>query len=191
MEPVVDVPLSFLKNLEKSRAIMELAESKKKTTPMSASAGLMSESFEPEQYLTEIPEQHMSSPTERRPYNADMVHNSNLPESVKKIMTEFPTNSPDMFVSGYMPDTSKVRMDLMEDIQPAPKMPKNVNELMQGKQPTQPVRSQQPITSNDEHIRNVVREEMLRVFGESYIEQIKKDTIKQTLTSLKKKGLLK
>ena len=90
-----------------------------------------------------------------------------------------------------MPDTSKVRMDLMEDRQPAPKMPKNVNELMQGKQPTQPVRSQQPITSNDEHIRNVVREEMLRVFGESYIEQIKKDTIKQTLTSLKKKGLLK
>jgi hypothetical protein len=151
----------------------------------------MSESFEPEQYLTEIPHQQMSSPTERRPYNADMIQNSNLPESVKKIMTEFPTNAPEMYVSGYMPDTSKVRMDLMEDRQPAPKMPKNVNELMQGKQSSQPVRSQQPITSNDEHIRNVVREEMLRVFGESYIEQIKKDTIKQTLTSLKKKGLLK
>jgi hypothetical protein len=32
---------------------------------------------------------------------------------------------------------------------------------------------------------------MLRVFGESYIKQVKEDTIKQTISTLKKKGLLK
>jgi len=185
METPIDVPLSFLKNLEKSRAVMELAEAKKKTTTTSASAGLMSESFEPEQYLTEIPHQK-SAPTEKRPYNADMIKNSKLPESVKKIMTDFPTTAPDMHVSGYLPDTSKVRMDLMEDRQPAPKMPKNVNELMQNR-----VNNQQPVMGNDDYVRNIVREEMLRVFGESYIKQVKEDTIKQTISTLKKKGLLK
>jgi hypothetical protein len=63
--------------------------------------------------------------------------------------------------------------------------------LCKANNPSQPVRGQQPITGNDEHVRNVVREEMLRVFGESYIEQIKKDTIKQTVSSLKKKRLVK
>jgi hypothetical protein len=92
-------------------------------------------------------------------------------------------------MSDNLPDISKVRMDLMEgDREPEPRMPKSVNELMANRKATKPTNANY---SDDEHIKSIVREEMLRIFGESYIKQIKEDTVKQTLTTLRKKGLLK
>jgi hypothetical protein len=80
-------------------------------------------------------------------------------------------------------------MDLMEgDREPEPRMPKSVNELMANRPTTKVTNTNY---SDDEHIKSIVREEMLRIFGESYIKQIKEDTVKQTLTTLRKKGLLK
>lgn len=170
---------------------MELAEAKKSSKPNSSNRGMVEESFEQQELLTELPAQHRASVTEPRAYNSQMIANSKLPESVKKIMTEFPTQPPDMFISEQMVDTRKVRMDLMYDErEPEYKTPTSINELTQNRSARQATNSR-PVESNDEHIKNIVREEMLRVFGESYIEQIKKDTIKQTLATLKKKGLLK
>jgi hypothetical protein len=71
-------------------------------------------------------------------------------------------------------------------------MPKSVNELMANRQTAKPTNTNTNTNySNDEHVKSIVREEMLRIFGESYIKQIKEDTVKQTLTTLRKKGLLK
>jgi hypothetical protein len=189
MQNPIDVPLSFLKNLEKSRAIMEMTDKTKGKPNNSRVSDMMTEEFEPHEYLTEVPSQYHEPVSQPRMYDNHMIENSKLPDSVKKIMKDFPTQSPDMFMSDNLPDISKVRMDLMEgDREPEPRMPKSVNELMANRKATKPTNANY---SDDEHIKSIVREEMLRIFGESYIKQIKEDTVKQTLTTLRKKGLLK
>jgi hypothetical protein len=193
MQNPIDVPLSFLKNLEKSRAIMEMTDKTKGKPNNSRMSNAMTEDLEPQEYLTEIPNQYHEPVSQPRMYNSAMIENSKLPDSVKKIMKDYPTQSPDMFMSDILPDISKVRMDLMEDDrEPQPRMPKSVNELMANRQTAKPTNTNTNTNySNDEHVKSIVREEMLRIFGESYIKQIKEDTVKQTLTTLRKKGLLK
>ena len=193
MQNPIDVPLSFLKNLEKSRAIMEMTDKTKGKPNNSRMSNAMTEDLEPQEYLTEIPNQYHEPVSQPRMYNSAMIENSKLPDSVKKIMKDYPTQSPDMFMSDSLPDISKVRMDLMEDDrEPQPRMPKSVNELMANRQTAKPTNTNTNTNySNDEHVKSIVREEMLRIFGESYIKQIKEDTVKQTLTTLRKKGLLK
>jgi hypothetical protein len=172
---------------------MEMTDKTKGKPNNSRMSNAMTEDLEPQEYLTEIPNQYHEPVSQPRMYNSAMIENSKLPDSVKKIMKDYPTQSPDMFMSDILPDISKVRMDLMEDDrEPQPRMPKSVNELMANRQTAKPTNTNTNTNySNDEHVKSIVREEMLRIFGESYIKQIKEDTVKQTLTTLRKKGLLK
>jgi len=197
MQQPVDVPLSFLKNLEKSKAVMAMAESVKKTAPsQSTTQGFVDE--QPTQYLSELPDGMMnegygmtSKSTEPRPISKDMINNSKLPDSIKKIMSENIIEPADMFVPKIDYNLSNVRKDLMGGEKEVPyNQPSSLNELMQNKK--KPI-SQQPTTSNvnEDMVRNIVRDELVRIMSESYTNKIKEDTIKKTIMTLKKQGLLK
>lgn len=106
-------------------------------------------------------------------------------------MSENIIESPDMFVSDNTPDVSKVRMDLMggeKDVQYS--KPNSLNELMKNKK--NPIPTGQPTANtNEDMIRGVVRDELLKIMSETYTKKIKEDTIKKTIMTLKKQGLLK
>tara|TARA_R110000765_G_scaffold9685_1_gene30103 strand:+ start:19800 stop:20390 length:591 start_codon:yes stop_codon:yes gene_type:complete len=196
MEQPVDVPLSFLKNLEKSKAVMNMTESVSNSSPKQTTTQGFVEDNQTE-YLSELPQgvtegyANTSRSTEPRPISNDMIQNSKLPDSIKKIMSENIIESPDMFVSENTPDLSKVRMDLMggeKDVQYS--KPSSLNELMQNKKKSIP--TGQPIANtNEDMIRGVVRDELLKIMSETYTKKIKEDTIKKTIMTLKKQGLLK
>ena len=198
MQQPVDVPLSFLKNLNKSKAVMEMAESVKKTSPnQPMTKGFLDEGTT--EYLSELPQgmvnESYGMPTrsnEPRPISKDMIQNSKLPDSIKKIMSENIIETPDMFVSENNFNLSNVRMDLMgggeKEIEY--KQPSSLNELMQNKKKVIPTQ-QQTSTTNEDMIRNIVRDEIVRIMSESYTKKIKEDTVKKTIMTLKKKGLLK
>lgn len=196
MDQPVDVPLSFLKNLDKSRAVMEMAESGDKTSPNQTTTQGFVDNNQTE-YLSELPQgmtesyANTSRSTEPRPISNDMIQNSKLPDSIKKIMSENIIESPDMFVSDNTPDVSKVRMDLMggeKDVQYS--KPSSLNELMKNKK--SPIPTGQPTANtNEDMIRGVVRDELLKIMSETYTKKIKEDTIKKTIMTLKKQGLLK
>jgi len=198
MQQPVDVPLSFLKNLSKSKAVMEMAESVKKTSPnQPMTKGFLDEGTT--EYLSELPQgmvnESYGMPTrsnEPRPISKDMIQNSKLPDSIKKIMSENIIETPDMFVSENNFNLSNVRMDLMgggeKEIEY--KQPSSLNELMQNKKKVIPTQ-QQTSTTNEDMIRNIVRDEIVRIMSESYTKKIKEDTVKKTIMTLKKKGLLK
>jgi hypothetical protein len=198
MQQPVDVPLSFLKNLNKSKAVMEMAESVKKTSPnQPTTKGFLDEGTT--EYLSELPQgmvnESYGMPTrsnEPRPISKDMIQNSKLPDSIKKIMSENIIETPDMFVSQNNYNLSNVRMDLMgggeKEIEY--KQPSSLNELMQNKKKVIPTQ-QQTSTTNEDMIRNIVRDEIVRIMSESYTKKIKEDTVKKTIMTLKKKGLLK
>lgn len=196
MDQPVDVPLSFLKNLDKSRAVMEMAESGGKTSPSQTTTQGFVDNNQTE-YLSELPQgmtesyANTSRSTEPRPISNDMIQNSKLPDSIKKIMSENMIESPDMFVSDNTPDASKVRMDLMsgeKDVQYS--KPNSLNELMKNKK--NPIPTGQPTANtNEDMIRGVVRDELLKIMSETYTKKIKEDTIKKTIMTLKKQGLLK
>jgi hypothetical protein len=196
MDQPVDVPLSFLKNLDKSRAVMEMTESGDKTSPNQTTTQGFVDNNQTE-YLSELPQGMTESyanttrSTEPRPISNDMIQNSKLPDSIKKIMSENIIESPDMFVSDNTPDISKVRMDLMggeKDVQYS--KPSSLNELMKNKKKSIP--TGQPIANtNEDMIRGVVRDELLKIMSETYTKKIKEDTIKKTIMTLKKQGLLK
>jgi hypothetical protein len=196
MDQPVDVPLSFLKNLEKSKAIMNMTESVSNSSPKQTTTQGFAEDNQTE-YLSELPHgvsvpfANTSRSTEPRPISNEMIQNSKLPDSIKKIMSENIIESPDMFVSENMPDISKVRMDLM-DGKPVVKFvqPNNLNELMQNKNKSIPT-GQPTANTNEDMIRGVVRDELLKIMSETYTNKIKEDTIKKTIMILKKQGLLK
>mgnify|MGYP003642213259 CR=1 FL=1 len=186
MDQPVDVPLSFLKNLEKSKAVMNMTESVSNSSPKQTTTQGFVEDNQTE-YLSELPQ----GVTEPRPISNDMIQNSKLPDSIKKIMSENMIESPDMFVSDNTPDVSKVRMDLMggeKDVQYS--KPNSLNELMKNKK--NPIPTGQPTANtNEDMIRGVVRDELLKIMSETYTKKIKEDTIKKTIMTLKKQGLLK
>ena len=198
MQQPVDVPLSFLKNLNKSKAVMEMAESVKKTSPnQPMTKGFLDEGTT--EYLSELPQgmvnESYGMPTrsnEPRPISKDMIQNSKLPDSIKKIMSENIIETPDMFVSENNFNLSNVRMDLMGggEKEVEYKQPSSLNELMQNKKKVIPTQ-QQTSTTNEDMIRNIVRDEIVRIMSESYTKKIKEDTVKKTIMTLKKKGLLK
>jgi len=106
-------------------------------------------------------------------------------------MSENIIESPDMFVSENTPDLSKVRMDLMGGDSGAKFVqPNNLNELMQNKKKSIPT-GQPTANTNEDMIRGVVRDELLKIMSETYTKKIKEDTIKKTIMTLKKQGLLK
>ena len=196
MDQPVDVPLSFLKNLDKSRAVMEMTESGDKTSPNQTTTQGFVDNNQTE-YLSELPQGMTESyanttrSTEPRPISNDMIQNSKLPDSIKKIMSENIIESPDMFVSDNTPDISKVRMDLMggeKDVQYS--KPSSLNELMKNKKKSIPT-GQPTANTNEDMIRGVVRDELLKIMSETYTKKIKEDTIKKTIMTLKKQGLLK
>jgi hypothetical protein len=200
MQQPVDVPLSFLKNLNKSKAVMEMAESVKKTSPnQPTTQGFLDE--QPTEYLSELPQGMVnesygapSRSTEPRPISKDMIQNSKLPDSIKKIMSENIIETPDMFVSENNFNLSNVRMDLMGggEKEVEYKQPSSLNELMQNKKKVIPTQQQTSTSNvNEETIRNIVRDEIVRIMSESYTKKIKEDTVKKTIMTLKKKGLLK
>jgi hypothetical protein len=196
MDQPVDVPLSFLKNLDKSKAVMNMTESVSNSSPKQTTTQGFVEDNQTE-YLSELPQGMTESygstsrSTEPRPISNDMIQNSKLPDSIKKIMSENIIESPDMFVSENTPDLSKVRMDLMggeKDVQYS--KPSSLNELMKNKKKSIP--TGQPIANtNEDMIRGVVRDELLKIMSETYTKKIKEDTIKKTIMTLKKQGLLK
>ena len=196
MEQPVDVPLSFLKNLDKSKAVMNMTESVSNSSPKQTTTQGFVEDNQTE-YLSELPQGMTESygstsrSTEPRPISNDMIQNSKLPDSIKKIMSENIIESPDMFVSENTPDLSKVRMDLMggeKDVQYS--KPSSLNELMKNKKKSIPT-GQPTANTNEDMIRGVVRDELLKIMSETYTKKIKEDTIKKTIMTLKKQGLLK
>ena len=196
MEQPVDVPLSFLKNLDKSKAVMNMTESVSNSSPKQTTTQGFVEDNQTE-YLSELPQGMTESygstsrSTEPRPISNDMIQNSKLPDSIKKIMSENIIESPDMFVSENTPDLSKVRMDLMGGDSGAKFVqPNNLNELMQNKKKSIPT-DQPTANTNEDMIRGVVRDELLKIMSETYTKKIKEDTIKKTIMTLKKQGLLK
>ena len=196
MEQPVDVPLSFLKNLDKSKAVMNMTESVSNSSPKQTTTQGFVEDNQTE-YLSELPQGMTESygstsrSTEPRPISNDMIQNSKLPDSIKKIMSENTIESPDMFVSENTPDLSKVRMDLMGGDSGAKFVqPNNINELMQNKKKSIPT-DQPTANTNEDMIRGVVRDELLKIMSETYTKKIKEDTIKKTIMTLKKQGLLK
>lgn len=196
MEQPVDVPLSFLKNLDKSKAVMNMTESVSNSSPKQTTTQGFVEDNQTE-YLSELPQGMTESygstsrSTEPRPISNDMIQNSKLPDSIKKIMSENIIESPDMFVSENTPDLSKVRMDLMGGDSGAKFVqPNNLNELMQNKKKSIPT-GQPTANTNEDMIRGVVRDELLKIMSETYTKKIKEDTIKKTIMTLKKQGLLK
>lgn len=196
MDQPVDVPLSFLKNLDKSKAVMNMTESVSNSSPKQTTTQGFVEDNQTE-YLSELPQGMTESygstsrSTEPRPISNDMIQNSKLPDSIKKIMSENIIESPDMFVSENTPDLSKVRMDLMggeKDVQYS--KPSSLNELMKNKKKSIPT-GQPTANTNEDMIRGVVRDELLKIMSETYTKKIKEDTIKKTIMTLKKQGLLK
>lgn len=196
MDQPVDVPLSFLKNLDKSKAVMNMTESVSNSSPKQTTTQWFVEDNQTE-YLSELPQGMTESygsttrSTEPRPISNDMIQNSKLPDSIKKIMSENIIESPDMFVSENTPDLSKVRMDLMggeKDVQYS--KPSSLNELMKNKKKSIPT-GQPTANTNEDMIRGVVRDELLKIMSETYTKKIKEDTIKKTIMTLKKQGLLK
>ena len=61
---------------------------------------------------------------------------------------------------------------------------------MQNKKKSIPT-GQPTANTNEDIIRGVVRDELLKIMSETYTNKIKEDTIKKTIMTLKKEGLLK
>jgi hypothetical protein len=118
--------------------------------------------------------------------NEDMVKNSKLPDYLKEITLKYKDTLQE--IQQPTPDVSKVRMDLMGG---SKTQKQAINEVFEPQYYQEPTVNPQVSNMNEEHIRSLVRDEMLKMMGEEYIKKIKEETMKKTISTLKSKGLLK
>lgn len=209
MDGTTDIPLSMLKNLGASMAVMEAAEQKDRQNsgnmetmgnrsprpkPMSESAmpprpkhqaPKLQEFPDHGQLLTELPEHMRGQQTlsTQRPMNETAIQNSNLSPEIKKLMLEHQIEDPATHVAPDLNISENVRTDLMETEQRVNVTPSVPASDTHGSY-------QQPIADANA-IRQIVREEIREVMSETYAKKIREETIRKTLKSLKSKGLLK
>jgi len=216
MEQTIDVPMDFLAGIAGKfkntldKAEQKVAENRGDTRPMVKKSAVR-ERVEPARPktsgfldmdlggskppMTEMADRVPDSMYQPKTYkpstsapsiNEDMVNNSNLPDYLKAVTLKYKDTLQE--IQQPAPNVSKVRMDLMgggaQNKQP-------INEIRE-QQYYQPSTTQsQNVSMNEENIRNVVRDEMLKMMGEEYIKKIKEETMRKTISTLKSKGLLK
>tara|TARA_R110000868_G_scaffold19400_7_gene83595 strand:+ start:5832 stop:6458 length:627 start_codon:yes stop_codon:yes gene_type:complete len=208
MEGMSDIPLSMLKGLQASMAVMQETERRdaKKNSNGMASMGNRTprpsaprlESFpEPAeiQLLTEIPtgaRQQESVQMNTRPMNSNSIHNSKLSPEIKKLMMDYQIEDPATYVNPILGISENTRVDLMgitEDAIPtkAPlpefKSPRVFTEENDGHYVAQ--------STDTNTMRRIIREEIENVMSETYAKKIRKEAIENTIRTLKSKGLLK
>jgi len=203
MEGTSDIPLHMLPGLAASMKIMEAAEHKdaQKTaagmesmgnrTPRSSasiSAPKLQSFPEPEplELLTHLPAGAAQESTQRtsKPMNVSNIEKSNLSPEIKKLMMEHQIEDPATYVNPSIGLAENTRADLMgitEDVIPKTKPLNNLT----------PPKVQAQEKMDAESIRKLVQEEVLAIMSETYANKIRKETIQNTIRTLKSKGLLK
>ena len=120
-----------------------------------------------------------------RGYNEQMVNNSKLPANIKEAMRAhpIPQMDPSVITQSF---TLEDMGDLVEKPLPNPqaRQQQRINE-----QQYRP--AQQQINMGDDAIRNIVKEELIKLLGGEFTKKIRESAIKSTIQTLIKEGKVK
>lgn len=145
------------------------------------------------------PEKNMNA---NRGYTDQMIENSNFPANVKAAMKEhkIPAVNPAMMMQSF---TAEDMGDLVE--KPIPTMEEMYQQRMgqlneQAQQPMQQMPPQQMYQQqpqqmnygmNENVVREIVKEELMKILGGEFTKQIRENAIKSTIQTLIKEGKVK